>query len=303
MRRGFVMLLMLLSCAAVTSAQDQARVDESGMVAVLAPATLDTVVARMNAFDRNGDGRWTKDELLERMQSLVAKGDENRDGALDRREIVALATAPPTDLPQAVRRVQIVGGYTFGDLVGQTSRSHMEDAVDDLRLSGERRSEAVSIVKAFLEDLQSSAAADLLKEVESALTPEQFADFKIVLDRQLRSQVMPTQSGESHARFVQQNLSMVVSSTDLDRRVAVYPLSAANRDKAEAALERHRVRLGPSDDERAVLLWRLAGVLSDEERDNFRAAVDRRPVVKSPGSGLTFSVAAAGDDVVVSVFR
>ena len=275
MGRGFVSLLMLLSFAAVTSAQDRAPLGDSPT------ATLDTIMARMHAFDRNGDGRWTNDELLERMQNLVARGDENRDGALDRREIVALATAPPPEGPQRVRQVQFVGSYTFADLVGQTSRSHMEDAVDDLRLSTEARSKAISIVRDFLQDLQSRAASDLLKDVETALAPEQFADFKIVLDRQLRSRVQPMMSGESRAPLVQQNITMIVSSTDLDRRVAVYPLSAANRDKVEAALERHRHRLGPSDDERAVLLGQLAGVLNEEDRDNFRAAIDRRPVVKA----------------------
>jgi hypothetical protein len=38
----------------------------------------------------------------------------------------------------------------------------------------------------------------------------------------------------------------------------------------------------PSDIERSELLEQLSGILSDEERDNFRAALERRPFVAPP---------------------
>jgi Spy/CpxP family protein refolding chaperone len=53
--------------------------------------TADQIVERLLSFDKNKDGKLTKDELPERMQDLVAKGDTNKDGALDKDEIKALA--------------------------------------------------------------------------------------------------------------------------------------------------------------------------------------------------------------------
>jgi Spy/CpxP family protein refolding chaperone len=54
--------------------------------------TADEVVERVLSFDKNKDGKITKDELPERMQGLIEKGDTNKDGALDRDEIRKLAT-------------------------------------------------------------------------------------------------------------------------------------------------------------------------------------------------------------------
>jgi len=51
----------------------------------------DDLVARLLAFDANGDGRITADELPERMRGLIAQGDKNGDGALDIEEIRQLA--------------------------------------------------------------------------------------------------------------------------------------------------------------------------------------------------------------------
>ncbi len=51
----------------------------------------DHFVERVMAFDRNKDGKVTADELPERMQHLVAQGDTNKDGALDREEVKKLA--------------------------------------------------------------------------------------------------------------------------------------------------------------------------------------------------------------------
>jgi hypothetical protein len=46
-----------------------------------------------------------------------------------------------------------------------------------------------------------------------------------------------------------------------------------------SALERFKARLRPNDAERSVLLAQLRGILDDEQLDNFRAALERRPVV------------------------
>ena len=47
----------------------------------------------MLQFDKNGDGKLSKDELPERMASMMERGDVNKDGFLSRDELVQLARA------------------------------------------------------------------------------------------------------------------------------------------------------------------------------------------------------------------
>ena len=46
---------------------------------------------RMMAFDKNKDGKLTKDEVSERMHPLLKEADANGDGAASREEITKLA--------------------------------------------------------------------------------------------------------------------------------------------------------------------------------------------------------------------
>src|SRR5262245_51406085 len=61
-----------------------------------ARVSVDEIVERIMAFDKNKDGKVTRDELPERMHHLIAEGDTNKDGALDRDEIRKLATTLAT---------------------------------------------------------------------------------------------------------------------------------------------------------------------------------------------------------------
>jgi hypothetical protein len=58
---------------------------------ILRTISTDDLVERLMSYDKNGDGKITKDELPERMHSLIEQGDRNGDGALDRDEIRRLA--------------------------------------------------------------------------------------------------------------------------------------------------------------------------------------------------------------------
>src|SRR5262245_23197505 len=49
--------------------------------------SADEIADRIMAFDKKGTGKVTKDDLPERMQFLIARGDTNKDGALDRDEV------------------------------------------------------------------------------------------------------------------------------------------------------------------------------------------------------------------------
>ncbi|HUR54813.1 MAG TPA: EF-hand domain-containing protein [Gemmataceae bacterium] len=55
------------------------------------------LIERVMGFDKNGDGKISRDELPERMHALFDEGDTNRDGILDREEIRRLANRPPPD--------------------------------------------------------------------------------------------------------------------------------------------------------------------------------------------------------------
>jgi hypothetical protein len=53
--------------------------------------TPEAIVDRIMSFDKNNSGKVTKDDLPERLQYLIEMGDKNKDGALDREEVKALA--------------------------------------------------------------------------------------------------------------------------------------------------------------------------------------------------------------------
>jgi hypothetical protein len=158
-------------------------------IAPAAPLGVDDVVERIMAFDRNGDGKVTRDELPERMHHLIELGDLNRDGALDREEIRKLAA----------RMVAAPGGFGAGGPVrgfgggGQIrldgagpGLGPVEGVVDDLKLSGKKKEQAMAAVKAHEENvrkLMDQARAELLEKMKEILSEEEFQDFRAALDR------------------------------------------------------------------------------------------------------------------------
>ena len=168
---------LLLTGAAVTQAPDQKA--ESARQFSRGPRLpgglgVDDVVARLMAFDKNKDGKITRDELPERMQFLIDLGDTNKDGALDRDEIKKLATSRATSR----RRV----GPDFAPL-------GIERIVDDLKLSGNKKDRAIAAVKAHEEKvrkLTEQARAELLGKMKEILSEDEWKDFKAALDRPTR---------------------------------------------------------------------------------------------------------------------
>ncbi len=283
MLRRHIVLLSLLSFTAIASAQTpgvkgQVTPLTTGVAAVAAPLGAEDVVARLMSFDRNQDGRIEASELPDRMLNLLTQGDAGRDGALDRTDIRRLATSVPAPAPApAVATVggfRRTGGYTFGDEAGLSTSSHIDGALQDLMLASPAREKAQAIVKTFVADLEFTASADLLSEMEKVLSEEQFTRFKAAVNRQT--------SGPFIAVNAEQNSRRVTFvAMDLTQLVERFNLPPAERQQALAAVERHKARLRPGDAERSALLKQMKGVLSDEERDDFRAALERRPIVKA----------------------
>jgi hypothetical protein len=151
--------------------------------------TVDQIVERILSFDKNKDGKVTKDELPERMQDLIAKGDTNKDGALDKDEIKKLATDLARD--GSFRGFEGRGGPGGGLRPGRGGRvppgSGFERALADLNLSEKKKDQAEGVVKAHQETLpklMDLARSDLLLKMKEILTEQELKSFKAAVDRQ-----------------------------------------------------------------------------------------------------------------------
>jgi hypothetical protein len=281
MRRISSSLLTLICFTTIASAQNPVVVNLApapggGAALVVSLASAEHIVARMMSFDRDRDGKIAVSELPERMQGLVARADTSGDGTLDNAEIAKLANAPPA---QEDRAFINPGGYTFGDQVGLSSRAHVEGALEDLRLPDATKEKALAAARWFMDGLETNAAADLLNEMKPMLTKEQLADFRTTLAK----------GGVAGGHFTFSRpgngaVPTVITQSAVEVHVARLSLPFAQSLHAKSALERYRSRLRLGDEERAALVEEMKGILSDEERDNFRAALERRPLVKAGGS-------------------
>src|SRR6185503_19147302 len=84
---------------------------EASRLAALSPSG---VIDRLLSFDANKDHRIARDELPERMQGLVSRGDENKDGFLTSDEVVALVdTRSRSPRPPAIAP----GPETLADVI------------------------------------------------------------------------------------------------------------------------------------------------------------------------------------------
>ena len=129
------------------------------------------------SFDRNKDGKLTINELSERMQGLVARGDRGGDGALDAAEIRNLAVAPAKVQVGSFGAVGRSGGYGFGDEFGFSTRMHIEGAIDDLRLATGPREKALAIATAFVDKHEKEAITELVSVMAPMLPANELKSF------------------------------------------------------------------------------------------------------------------------------
>jgi hypothetical protein len=233
----------------------------------------DIIVARLMAFDRNNDGLVAKDELPERMHFLVP---DDGDLSLDHDEILALVAVPKsvTAIGGGFPRP---GGYTFGDQFELSSRSHVLESLEDLRLPASTRVDALRVVEPFIESFEAQATTALLKDLEGLLGENQLAKVRATVDRQLATR--PTTRSLPDGTIVRQ----FVASTDVAAVFNEFHLPAWQRALALESVRHFKDRLRSGEALRTALLEHLAGILSEQEREDFRAALARRPLVKSGG--------------------
>jgi hypothetical protein len=182
-------LMAALVLAGATGAQPPDQKPAPPRRLVQPAASVDDMVERIVAFDKNKDGKLTKDELPERMHDLFTRGDTNKDGALDKDEIRNLASTPG-GLPPAGPGTPVFAGpgpgATIGFGAGGPVPDRLEGVVDDLKLSGKTKDHALAVVKAHEENvrkLMNQARADMLEKMKGVLSEEEFKDFKAAVDR------------------------------------------------------------------------------------------------------------------------
>jgi hypothetical protein len=87
-RASCVLLTVYFSAFASTGLAQEAKTKPKAD-----PAVVNSIVDRLMAFDKNKDGKLTRDEITDpRLLRLFDRADANKDGVVTREELVALAT-------------------------------------------------------------------------------------------------------------------------------------------------------------------------------------------------------------------
>jgi EF hand len=158
----------------------------------LSPPTLDVhlgvddVVARIIAFDKNKDGKVTKDELPERMHHRIDLGDTNKDGALDKEEIIEFGTKAAAAPRESELSSIVESEFRTEEGGGRPGPGRIEVVVNDLKLSGKKKELAIAAARAHQEHvrkLMEQARGELFKKMKEILTEEELKDFAAALDR------------------------------------------------------------------------------------------------------------------------
>jgi hypothetical protein len=283
-----VMALLAVSLAVPAGAQQLLTADAQ-----------QTVVARLMSFDQNHDGRVTGAELPERMQTLLARGDASHDEALDATEVRRLTEHPPLQVP--LRGFE-PGHYGFGDGgFDVDSRLHIEGAIEDLRLASATREKALRIARTVDDGAKAQARADLFAVATAVLTPEQLVDFTAAFDKDPIEPALAF-SGSGNTEVARAALASVNArlrlATLTQRVVAQFSLDGNRKVELLTALEQFRAHARVNDAERAALLDKLGDLLSAQEQDDLRAALERRPIVKQDGA-IAIRTRTGGADVVL----
>ena len=133
------------------------------------------VIERLLSFDVNADNRISGDELPERMQRLVARGDKDADAALDSDEIRALVDAAASERIRRSLRPQRSEG--------------LPGVIGDLKLPPAKHERALAIVGDHTppRDVNDPSSSALLTEMKALLDDEEYENFVAAATRLSRS--------------------------------------------------------------------------------------------------------------------
>lgn len=121
------------------------------------------VLDRLLSFDANVDNRISRDELPERMENLVSRGDQNQDGFLTPNEIVPLIELRPSPPPRPIS----------GNARGPES---LADIIGDLKLPPVTRDRALAIVNGPRR-VDDPADVDFTTEMRALLNDEDYENY------------------------------------------------------------------------------------------------------------------------------
>ena len=234
---------------------------------------VETVIARVMAFDANGDGRVAGVELPDRMLDIVTRGDRNGDAALDREEVRAITSSSmeigrgigmPLRRPLGVRlTVPVPRDPGFAGLI------------HDLKLPADRRARALAALAEAEVDRTNTLRASLdtfRGEMRAVVTAEQFAALEELI--------------QNHSRAVRNSLDAMAApccrqSFPALPRVDLRALGLTGDALAgaEAAFDRHLERTRVLATDRSAILRRVTRVLSAEELADFAASLERHSAI------------------------
>jgi len=284
-------LLMLMSSVVAASAQAvstaisleselktlAAQAARSAAVSPASAVSTDDVVARLMTFDRDRDGKVTSVELSERMHSLITQGDQSGDGALDISEVRALALTQRQFPIVGLRNLG--GSYGFADGAGQSSRMHIENSIDDLRLAENVSQEAKRIAGAFVDRFEGTAGAHLRQAIAPLVSAERLPDLESDLKSVASFQAAIAMLGDDD-RMAKVPIAATISNFS-SQRLSKYQLSDDQIKTAEAALETFNTEQQFDEARRDLLVAELSEILTSEESNDLRAALARRPLAKA----------------------
>jgi hypothetical protein len=149
------------------------------------------IVDRIMSFDKNNDGKITKDELPERLHYLIERGDTNKDGVLDKAEIQQLASTIAQDARSGVRAPGFGGpGGGKGPPAGFRGKGgpggFEQQALNELNLTGKSKDKAEAVVRTHQENVRKLvelARSDLLLKMKDVLSDQEYKTFKENLER------------------------------------------------------------------------------------------------------------------------
>ena len=180
---GFMLMAICAAAGQAPGPRPAIFITEVRPAAGAGPRSPIAVIDRLKSFDANKDTLISRDELPERMQELVARGDTNADGVLDSDEIQTLVKTAAFERRSVSFRRQASEG--------------LPGVISDLKLSAEKHTRALALVSAHQlpANVKEPESTDLYKELKALLDAEEYENFVAAAARLSRNPQFRTIGG------------------------------------------------------------------------------------------------------------